>query len=130
MDIKVGDIVEYNNVHARVMHIEDDYNGVCLAELAAQGCHSYTPIDKLTLIESVQLSEFKHGDLVIVHDIPTHEKENYGCLWAPGMEFALDGQPQKITEVQDDPEEGLIVKIQDYWFSAYHITHEQDYDIV
>lgn len=130
MDIKVGDIVEYNNVHARVMHIEDDYNGTCLAQLATQGRYAYIPIDKLTLIESVQLSEFKHGDLVIVHDIPTHEKENYGCLWAPGMEFSLDGQPQKITEVQDDPEEGLIVKIQDYWFSAYHIEHAQDYDIV
>ena len=112
------------------MHIEDDYNGTCLAQLATQGRYAYIPIDKLTLIESVQLSEFKHGDLVIVHDIPTHEKENYGCLWAPGMEFALDGQPQKITEVQDDPEEGLIVKIKDYWFSAYHIEHAQDYDIV
>lgn len=130
MDIKVGDIVEYDNVHARVMHIEDDYNGVCLAELAAKGSHSYTPIDELTLIESVILPEFKPGDLVIVHNIPIYEKDNYGCLWAPGMEFALDGQPQKITDVQDDPEEGLIVKIKDYWFSAYHIEHAQDYDIV
>lgn len=130
MGIKVGDIVSYNNNHARVMRIEDDYNGVRLAELAAQGRHSYTPIDELTLIESVRLSEFKSGDLVVVRNIPTYEKENYGCLWAPGMEFALDGQPQKITEVQDDPEEGLIVKIKDYWFSAYHITHEQNYDII
>ena len=55
MGIKVGDIVSYNNNRARVMYIEDDYNGVCLAELAAQGCHSYTPIDELTLIESVRV---------------------------------------------------------------------------
>lgn len=130
MDIKVGDIVEYSNVHARVMYIEEDYNGVCLAELAAQGRHAYIPIDKLTIIESVRLPEFKPGDLVIVHNIPTYEKDGYGCLWVPGMDSLLGGQPQKITEIQDDPEEGFIVKIQNYWFSAYHIEHAQNYDIV
>ena len=130
MSIKVGDIVEYDNTRARVMHIEDDYDGVCLAELAAKGHHAYVSIDKLTLIESVQLPKFEPGDLVIVHDIPTHEKDNYGCLWGPAMNFALDGQPQKIIDVQDDPEEGLIVKIKDYWFSAYHIVHEQNYDMI
>lgn len=46
------------------------------------------------------------------------------------MKFTLDGQPQKIIDVQGDDEEGLIVKIHNYWFSVYHITHAQDYDIV
>lgn len=130
MSIKVGDIVEYSNVRARVMRIEDDYDGVCLAELAAKGHHAYVSIDKITLIESVQLPKFEPGDLVIVHDIPTHEKDNYGCLWGPAMNFALDGEPQEIRNVTNDPEEGYIVQIRGYWFSAYHITHVQDYDIV
>ncbi len=130
MDIKVGDIVEYHGTHARVMRIEDNYDGVRLAELASQELNEYVPIHELTLIESVQLSEFQPGDLVVVHDIPAYEKDNYTCGWMPGMKFALNGQPQKITDVQDDDEEGLIVKIHDYWFSAYHITREQDYDIV
>lgn len=130
MDIKVGDIVEYNNVHARVMRIEDDSTGMHITELVAREFNEYVPIHKLTLIESVQLSEFEPGDLVVVHDIPTYEKDNYTCGWMHGMKFMLDGQPQKIIDVQGDDEEGLIVKIHDYWFSAYHITREQDYDIV
>lgn len=130
MDIKVGDIVEYNNVRARVMRIEDDSNGVHIAELATQEFNEYVPIHELTLIELVQLSEFEPGDLVVINDIPTYEKDNYTCGWMHGMEFTLDGQPQKIIDVQCDDEEGLIVKIHDYWFSAYHITHAQDYDIV
>lgn len=130
MNIKVGDIVEYNNVHARVMCMEDESNGVHIAELAAQEFNTYVPINELTLIESVQLSEFEPGDLVVVHDIPPYEKDNYTCGWMPSMNFTLDGQPQKIIDVQGDDEEGLIVKIHDYWFSAYHITHVQNYDIV
>lgn len=130
MNIKVGDIVEYHGTHARVMRIEDDYNGAHIAELAAREFNEYVPINELTLIKSVQLSEFEPGDLVIVHDIPTYEKDNYTCGWMPGMDFALDGQPQEITDVKDDSEEGLVVQIQNYWFSAYHITHVQNYDIV
>ena len=130
MSIKVGDIVEYNNVHARVMRIEDDSTGMHIAELAAQEFNEYVPVNELNLIESVQLSEFEPDDLVVVHDIPTYEKDNYTCGWMPGMEFTLDGQPQEIRDVQVDDEEGLIVKIHDYWFSAYHITHVQNYDIV
>lgn len=130
MNIKVGDIVEYHGTHARVMRVEDDSNGAHIAELAAQEFNAHVPIHELTLIESVQLSEFEPGDLVVVHDIPTYEKDNYTCGWMPSMEFTLDGQPQKIIDVQGDDEEGLIVKIHDYWFSAYHITHVQNYDIV
>ena len=82
MNIKVGDIVEYHGTHARVMRIEDDYNGAHIAELAAREFNEYVPINELTLIKSVQLSEFEPGDLVIVHDIPTYEKDNYTCLLA------------------------------------------------
>lgn len=130
MNIKVGDIVEYHGTHARVMRIEDDSTGMHIAELAAREFNEYAPINELTLIESVQLSEFEPGDLVVIHDIPTYEKDNCTCGWMHGMKFTLDGQPQKIIDVQGDDEEGLIVKIHDYWFSAYHITHVQDYDIV
>lgn len=130
MSIKVGDIVEYYGTHARVMRIEDDFNGVHISELAAQEFNEYVPSNKLNLIESVQLSEFEPGDLVFVHDIPAYEKDNYTCGWMPGMDFTLDGQPQEITDVKDDSEEGLVVQIQNYWFSAYHITHVQNYDIV
>ena len=96
MSIKVGDIVEYNNVHARVMRIEDDSTGMHITELAAQEFNEYVPIHELTLIESVQLSEFEPGDLVVVHDIPTYERDNYTCGWMLGMNFTLDGQPQEI----------------------------------
>lgn len=49
MSIKVGDIVEYSNVRARVMRIEDDSNGVNIAELVAQEFNEYVPIIELTL---------------------------------------------------------------------------------
>lgn len=130
MDIKVGDIVEYHGTHARIMRIEDDSNGVHIAELAAQEFNEYVPVNELALIESVQLSEFEPGDLVVVHDIPTYEKDNYTCGWMPGMNFIIDDGPQEIKDVKSDTEEGLIVQIRGYWFSAYHITHIQNYDIV
>lgn len=130
MSIKVGDIVEYHGTHARVMRIEDNYDGVRLVELAAQEFNVYAPINELTLIKSVQLSDFQPGDLVVVHNISTHEKDNYTCGWMPSMEFTLDGEPQEIKNVTNDPEEGYIVQIRGYWFSTYHITHVQNYDIV
>lgn len=131
MDIKVGDIVEYNNSHARVMRIvEDDDEGIYKADLAAQGFDAYVSLDELELIESVKLSNFETYDMVVVHNIPTHEKKNYGCGWMHRMAAILDGQPHQITHVRNHPEEGMIVRIMGCWFHAYHVEHAQDYDIV
>lgn len=58
MSIKVGDIVEYQGTHARVMRIEGNSAGVHIAELAAQEFNEYVPIRELTLIESVHVDNF------------------------------------------------------------------------
>ena len=130
MDIKVGDIVKYRNTQARVMRIVENDDGTYEANIAAQGFDTRVPIDGLELIESVKLSKFEPGDMVIVHTIPTHEKKNSGCGWMTRMSNISNGQPHRIEHSRTHPEEGLIVQIQGYWFSAYHVTHEQNYDMI
>lgn len=130
MDIKVGDIVEYNNVHARVMRIVENDSGVYEAHLVAQKLDINIPLDELELIESVKLPNFEPDDMVIVHAIPTHEKKNYVCGWMTRMGYISDGQPHRIEHIRTHPEEGFIVQIQGYWFSVYHIMHEQNYDMI
>lgn len=131
MDIKVGDIVSYNNNHARVMRIiEDDEDGEYKAHLVAQKLDIHIPLDELELIESVELSNFEPGDLVIVRNIPQYEKELYGCGWLTSMNKILDGEPHTIKHVVTHEEEGIIVQIKGCWFQTYHVEHVQNYDIV
>ena len=135
-DIKVGDIVSYDNIHARVMRIVemDDTDGAFEVQLALQEFYKRPLLGDLELIESVKLSAFEPGDLVLVHNIPEHEKEHYGCGWVLHMSDLTDGQPQIVTDVTNHPEEGLIIQIGGpivgLWFHAYHIEHIENYDIV
>lgn len=76
MTIKVGDIVKYNGVEARLMRISDDEKPKAI--LAASGIEIYAYVCELELVESVPLPKFKRGDLVIVNDIPGCEKKT---LW-------------------------------------------------
>lgn len=132
MDIKVGDIVSYNNIHARLMRIVemDDIDDAFEVQLAMQESYKRLLLDELELIESVTLSTFESGDLVIVRDIPAHEREHYGCGWVSHMSSLIDGQPHTVTDVKNHPEEGLIVQIKGLWFHAYHIEHAENYDMV
>lgn len=70
MEIKVGDIVEYEGVRQRVMGIYKD-NTVSLSKC---GLFTFQPLSKLTLIESVELPTIKIGDMVIVKNIPDEER--------------------------------------------------------
>lgn len=138
MTIKVGDIVSYNGINARVMRIRSiDDDGNPNITLAASKPIRGAYMDELELVESVKLPELEPGELVTVHDIPTYEKERYGCSWvfgSPGMDAIVEacesGQNQSIEEVRDHPEEGLIVRIDGLWFQMYHLTSTSNYDMI
>ena len=133
MTIKVGDIVLHDDIRARVMRIDDEQLTVQLAAPKFDR-DSDIDMDKLELAQSVKLPEFKPGDLVIVHDIPKHEKDNYGCYWAFRMnaivEACKSGQKQTIDRVRNHPEEGSSVLIKGFWFQVYHLTKADDYDMI
>lgn len=138
MNIKVGDIVSYGGTQARVMRIGSIGNdGDPNITLAASKPIRDAYMDELELVESVKLPELKPGELVIVHDIPTYEKERYGCSWVFGpsgmnaiVEACESGQNQSIEEVCDHPKEGLIARIGGFWFQMYHLTSREDYDMI
>ena len=138
MNIKVGDIVSYNGINARVMRIGSiDDDGDPNITLAASKPIRDAYMDELELVESVKLPELKPGELVIVHDIPTYEKEKYGCYWvfgSSGMDAVIEacklGEKQTIEEVRDHPEEGLIARIGGFWFQMYHLASTNNYDMI
>lgn len=135
MAIKVGDIVLYDGVRARVMRIESNDDSERLEVLLAVPRSDKTIyLDELELVKPVSLPEFEQGDSVIVHDIPKHEKDNYGCYWAFVMnaivEACKSGQKQTIDRVRNHPEEGSSVLIKGCWFQVYHLTKADDYDMI
>lgn len=64
MDIKVGDIVEYKGETVRLMAILP--HKLLLNKFGLVNDR----VSKLQLIESTKLLELRHGDFVIIHDIP------------------------------------------------------------
>ncbi len=67
MAIKVGDIVLYDGVRARVMRIESNDDSERLEVLLAVPRSDKTIyLDELELVKPVSLPEFEQGDSVIV----------------------------------------------------------------
>ena len=130
-DIKVGDIVTYNGELARVLRKDYISNTRSHPSIRIVGQNidvNVHPSD-LQLIESVQLPQFKVGDLVHVNDVPEYERDFNGDIWVPEMADYID-KDYPVTELWRHSRWGDLVKLDGWWFHAYHLSDVNQYDIV
>lgn len=130
-DIKIGDIVTYNGELARVLRKDYISNTRSHPSIRIVGQNidvNVHPSD-LQLIESVQLPQFKVGDLVHVNDIPEYERDFDGDIWVPEMADCI-GKDYPVTELWRHSRWGDLVKLDGWWFHAYHLSDVNQYDIV
>lgn len=83
MDIKVGDIVEYQGHHHRVLKTLTAPNNA-LRIFGPLGCCTVKK-SNISLVKSVTLPTLKVGDTVIVNDVPSVEKHANG-VWVTVMD--------------------------------------------
>lgn len=130
-DIKVGDIATYNGELARVLRKDSISNTRSHPSIRIVGQNidvNVHPSD-LQLIESVQLPQFKVGDLVHVNDVPEYERDFNGDIWVPEMADCID-KDYPVTELWHHSRWGDLVKLDGWWFHAYHLSDTNQYDIV
>lgn len=131
MDIKVGDIVEYEGVRQRVMGIYRDGT----VSLSKQGLFTFQPLKALTLVESVQLPVIKAGDMITVKELPmgevwfTYLKTIHHALYEVNH-----NKPMVVEEVLNDDMFGprALVRIDDiiFGFYLYCVEKVNNYDMV
>lgn len=126
MDIKVGDIVEYQGRQYRVLqcsrrsektfHLFRDFDSVWVHE------------SDVNLVKSVNVPTLTVGDRVIVRDVASCEKVSNG-LWVSTMDNRI-GKTFEIKRCMNNSEYGPIVLIDGLWFRTYHLEKVSDFDIV
>ena len=126
MDIKVGDIVEYQGRQYRVLnhvnkcqkrfHLFSDFDSVWVHE------------SDVNLVESIKLPNLQIGDRVIVHDVASCEKVSNG-LWVSVMDNRI-GKTFEVKRCMNNSEYGPIVLIDGLWFRTYHLEKVSDFDII
>lgn len=130
-DIKVGDIVTYDGELARVLR--KDYIASARphpsVRIIGRNIDVNVHPSDLQLIESVQLPQFKVGDLVHVNDVPEYERDFNGDIWVPEMADCI-GKDYPVTELWRHSRWGDLVKLDGWWFRAYHLSDVNQYDIV
>ena len=130
-DIKVGDIVTYDGELARVLR--KDYIASARPHPSVRIIGRNIDVNvypsDLQLIESVQLPQFKVGDLVHVNDVPEYERDFDGDIWVPEMADCI-GKDYPVTELWRHSRWGDLVKLDGWWFRAYHLSDVNQYDIV
>lgn len=130
-DIKVGDIVTYDGKSARVLrkdYISSARSHVSVNIIGSDINDDVHPSD-VQLIESVQLPQFKVGDLVHINDVPDYERNIDDDIWVPKMIDCI-GKDYPVTELLRHPRWGDLVKLNSWWFRAYHLSDTNQYDII
>ena len=125
MDIKVGDIVKYNDKQQRVMGLTRD-NKVRLSD---EGRFRFIDAGLVTLIQSFTIPDIKIGDCVSIQKIPPNEQEFYGNANDP-----IDDNVYEIVETWGDKLTGLVVSIDIdglvKHYMAQYVEKIDDYDIL
>ena len=125
MDIKVGDIVEYNGKQQRVMGLTRD-NKVRLSD---EGQFRFIDTGLITLIQSFVIPDIKVGDWVIIQKIPPNEQGFYNNANDP-----IDDNIYKVVETWGDKLTGFVVSIDIDGLVKHYMTHYvekiDDYDIL
>ena len=72
MDIKVGDIVEYQERQYRVLRCSSGFEKKLhlFSDFGSTWAHEF----RVNLVESIEVPTLEVGDTVIIHDIPSYEK--------------------------------------------------------
>ena len=127
MDIKVGDIVEYDGRQYRVLrcssgfekklHLFSDFSSALVYE------------SDVKLVESIQVPTFEIGDHVVVNDIPSCEKTASNGVWVSRMNSRI-GDVFRVENYQNHSQHGPLVLLDGLWFRNYHLEKVEDYDIV
>ena len=127
MDIKVGDIVEYQGQKYRVLNRVNS----SMKELQIfNSFHSaWTYESDVKLVESIQVPTFEIGDHVVVNDIPSCEKTASNGVWVSRMNSRI-GDVFKVENYQNHSQHGPLALLDGLWFRNYHLEKVEDYDIV
>lgn len=132
MEIKPGDIVEYQGDQVRVMDMTNNQSGFReWLTLSNLGYGAVVSINDVKLVESVPKPTIKDSDDVIIIDIPEGEKKCYGVGWGPDMyKLVASYTPHKITNIHYSYRFGWIGTIGGYNFQLYHIEPVNSFDII
>lgn len=130
MDIKVGDMVKYQDRTVRVLQLDTEAPNYDNREIKLAGFGWFGKNNPdIELVESVKLPQFNDGDYVVVRDIPRIEKDYYGTSWMPSMDKYVDKTVQVFNPRKSDYS-GEVVTIDGWSFQTYHLDPVHDYDIV
>lgn len=127
MDIKVGDIVEYDGRQYRVLkclqrskkklHLFGDFSSALVYE------------SDVKLVNSIKIPTLKVGDTVIINDVPACEKTASNGVWVSRMRYRM-GKTFTVDKFINHDEYGPLVKLDDLWFRTYHLEKINDFDII
>ena len=127
MDIKVGDIVEYQGRQYRVLkclqrskkklHLFGDFSSALVYE------------SDVKLVNSIKIPTLNVGDTVIVHDVPAYEKTALNGVWVGAMNSKI-GKTFTVNKFINHDEYGPLVLLGDRWFRTYHLEKINDFDII
>ena len=130
MDIKVGDMVKYQDQTVRVLQLDTEAPNYDNREIKLSGFGWFGKNNPdIELVESVKLPQFRDGDYAIVRDIPRIEKDYYGTSWMPSMDKYV-GKTVQVFNPRKSNYSGEVVTIDGWSFQTYHLDPVHDYDIV
>lgn len=130
MDIKVGDMVKYQDQTVRVLQLGTEAPNYDNREIKLAGFGWFGKNNPdIELVESVKLPQFNDGDYVIVRDIPRIEKDYYGTSRMPSMDKYV-GKTVQVFNPYKSNYSGEVVTIDGWSFQTYHLEPVRDYDIV
>ena len=123
MDIKVGDMVKYQDKIVRVLQLDGiEIKLAGFGRLEKDNPH-------IEFVESVKLPQLCDGDNVIVHDIPRIEKDYYGPNWMTEMNKYVN-KTVSVSNPHTSRYSGEVVHINGWAFQTYHLEKVEDFDIV
>lgn len=130
MELKVGDMVKYQDQTVRVLQLDTEAPNYDNREIKLAGFGWFGKNNPdIELVESVKLPQFRDGDYVIVRDIPRVEKDYYGTSWMPSMDKYV-GKTVQVFNPHKSNYSGEVVTIDGWSFQTYHLDPVHDYDIV
>ena len=130
MDIKVGDMVKYQDRTVRVLQLDTEAPNYDNREIKLAGFGWFGKNNPdIELVESVKLPQFRDGDYAIVRDIPRIEKDYYGTSWIPSMDKYV-GKTVQVFNPRKSDYSGEVVTIDGWSFQTYHLDPVHDYGIV